>query len=287
MTNNNKSKRYYWIKIKTDFLNSDKVDFLISQDGGNGFAYVVLYQCLCMKAINTSGLLCSKIGDIIVPLDFAKLKRDLKWFTLEQIQRAFELFSKLGLIYKDDETGLIAISDFNEIVGSETLQAIEKRQSRLKKNIQGIEEQGEEYTGGYTKEYTKYIKRLDIRDKILDTRYKSIDIRNNNNIINNSTNNLTNDKTDKTDKRILPNSILQTLLNSSYITEDEMTDYWEMLNEFCERSSYGDLKVKVDYFIRNLEENDLIQNKYLYLKKSLERAYNRKTPTLSDLSVGG
>lgn len=282
MTNNNKSKRYYWIKIKTDFLNSDKVDFLISQDGGNGFAYVVLYQCLCMKAINTSGLLCSKIGDIIVPLDFAKLKRDLKWFTLEQIQRAFELFSQLGLIYKDDDTGLIAISDFNEIVGTETYSAIEKRKQRQNK----IQEIDKRIDKGIENVYQEN------RDKILDNRYKSIDnryidTRISNNIINNSTNNLTKDKTDKTDKRILPNSILQTLLNSSYITEDECQDYWEMLKEFCERSNYGDLKVKIDYFIRNLEESDLIQNKYLYLKKSLERAYNRKTPTLSDLSVGG
>lgn len=48
-------KRYYWIKLKESFLNSDAVDFLMSQkDGAN---YVVLYQVLCLKTINTGGRL--------------------------------------------------------------------------------------------------------------------------------------------------------------------------------------------------------------------------------------
>ena len=48
-------KRYYWIKLKTSFMTSDAVDFLMGEkDGAN---YVVLYQMLCLKTINTGGKL--------------------------------------------------------------------------------------------------------------------------------------------------------------------------------------------------------------------------------------
>lgn len=39
-------KRYYWIKLKTDFFNSDEMDFLLSQK--DGCKYIVLYQMLCL-----------------------------------------------------------------------------------------------------------------------------------------------------------------------------------------------------------------------------------------------
>ena len=35
-------KRYYWIKLKDSFMNSEVVDFLMSQP--NGASYVVLYH---------------------------------------------------------------------------------------------------------------------------------------------------------------------------------------------------------------------------------------------------
>jgi hypothetical protein len=54
MNNANKKKRYHWFKLTEDFLSSEKVDYLVSQDSGNGFAYVMIYQCLCLLAINTS-----------------------------------------------------------------------------------------------------------------------------------------------------------------------------------------------------------------------------------------
>lgn len=47
-------------------MNSEVVDFLMSQP--NGASYVVLYQMLCLKTINTGGRLTCQIGDIIIPL---------------------------------------------------------------------------------------------------------------------------------------------------------------------------------------------------------------------------
>ena len=60
-------KRYYWIKLKDSFMSSDEIDYLMSQpDGAN---YVVLYQMLCLKTINTNGCLVSKIGEMLIPYD--------------------------------------------------------------------------------------------------------------------------------------------------------------------------------------------------------------------------
>ncbi len=43
-------------------MSSEMVDFLMSQpDGAN---YVVLYQMLCLKTINTGGRLTFQIGDM-------------------------------------------------------------------------------------------------------------------------------------------------------------------------------------------------------------------------------
>lgn len=42
-------------------MNSEVVDFLMSQP--NGASYVVLYQMLCLKTINTDGRLTCQIGD--------------------------------------------------------------------------------------------------------------------------------------------------------------------------------------------------------------------------------
>ena len=60
-------KRFYWIKLKESFITSDSVDFLMSQK--NGANYVVLYQMLCLKTINTNGEFARQIGEIIIPYD--------------------------------------------------------------------------------------------------------------------------------------------------------------------------------------------------------------------------
>ena len=40
-------KKFYWIKLKDDFMSGDTIDFLMGQK--NGAEYVVLYQMLCLK----------------------------------------------------------------------------------------------------------------------------------------------------------------------------------------------------------------------------------------------
>jgi len=125
--------RYYWIKIKDSFLTSQNVDFLMSQNEGAN--YVVLYQMLCLLAINTNGKLARMLGDIYVPFDIEKLKRDLKFFSIDTIRVGIELFLKLGLV-SHDENGALLIENFDNIVGSESKSAARVREHRERKALQ-------------------------------------------------------------------------------------------------------------------------------------------------------
>ena len=94
-------KRYYWIKLRETFMTSDAVDFLMGQP--NGANYVVLYQMLCLKTINTQGRLERKIGEVIIPYDEAKIQRDTKWFSIDTVRVALNLYKSLGHVYIDQD----------------------------------------------------------------------------------------------------------------------------------------------------------------------------------------
>lgn len=131
MTNENKKKRYYWIKLKDGFFDTDEIDFLLSQK--NGSDYVVLYQMLCLKTINTKGNLVRMVGEMLMKYDEEKIQRDCKYFTLDTVRISLSLYKKLGLVYEEAD-GTIQIVDFDNMVGSETQGAIEKREQRANKN---------------------------------------------------------------------------------------------------------------------------------------------------------
>ena len=129
-----KDKKFYWIKLRQSLLTSEKVDFLMSQK--NGAYYVVLYQCLCLKTINSAGELANKIGELIIPFDEQKIERECKWFDIDTIRVAMSLYKKLGLIY-EQENGILKIANFEDLVGSETYWAKQKRLQRDKKELIG------------------------------------------------------------------------------------------------------------------------------------------------------
>ena len=120
-------KRYYWMKLKESFMTSDTIDYFMSQpDGAN---YVVLYQMLCLKTINTDGRLSRQIGEIIIPFDVEKIQRDCKWFSIDTIRVALNLYRQVGLIYEDVD-GTLVMTDHENLVGSETDWADKKKRQR-------------------------------------------------------------------------------------------------------------------------------------------------------------
>lgn len=145
------NKRFYWIKLHSNFMISDSVDFLMSQK--NGAEYVVLYQKLCFMAINTGGELARTIGEIIMPYDAEKIQRDCKHFSLDTVIVALELYKKLGLIYEQGN-GILKIADYDKMVGSETRQAGIMRNKRQKIKEQEYAKIGNNVTKKLQKSYT-------------------------------------------------------------------------------------------------------------------------------------
>jgi len=120
-------KRFYWIKLKDSFMSSDEIDYLMSQpDGAN---YVVLYEMLCLKTINTGGCLVSQIGEMLIPYDAEKIQRECKWFSLATVRVALSVYKQIGLIFESPD-GTLAISNYSDIVGSETDYSAQKRLQR-------------------------------------------------------------------------------------------------------------------------------------------------------------
>jgi hypothetical protein len=140
----NRDGRFYWLKLKVNFMTSETVDFLMSQkDGAN---YVVLYQMLCLKTINTDGRLARQIGEIIIPFDEAKIQRDCKWFSIDTIRVGLELYKKLGLVLEDQD-GTLMIADHKNLIGSEGDSAERVRRFRNSRKPQELPE-GQAEQGG-------------------------------------------------------------------------------------------------------------------------------------------
>ena len=162
-------KKYYWIKLKTNFFDLPTIDWIMSQN--NGCEYIVLYQMLCLKTANTDGKLVSQIGEMLIPYDIEKIARDTKYFSNDTIRVALELFKSLGLIYVSDDNTM-TISNYDEMVGCESQWAEKKRLYRQKqKQIEG-QQQGQ-IEDNVRQEYRD--KRLEIRDKSIEYRDKSVE----------------------------------------------------------------------------------------------------------------
>ena len=227
-------QRYYWIKLTDHFLTSDTVDFLLSQK--NGANYVVLYQMLCLKSVNSNGLLARQIGEIIVPYDVEKIQRDCKHFDIDTVRVALELYKKLGLVYEQQD-GILQITDFDRLVGSQTISA-------EKKQIQIANRQSGKQGGTKVENFPPDIKIL--RDKEIDN--KEIDIKD----IKEKDINV--EKESPTDKPSSPapkhkygqyKNVL--LTEKEYNTLIGMTDGKEAIDFYSEYRAYKGYTAKSDY----------------------------------------
>ena len=120
-------KRYYWIKLKENFMNSDLVDHIMEQP--HGAEYILIYQMLCMKSINSNGRLELQLDGRRIPFTIDKLRRDFRWFNEKRIREALSIL-KEGHLIDIEADGTIVINNFNELAGCETDYAVQKRMQR-------------------------------------------------------------------------------------------------------------------------------------------------------------
>ena len=121
-------KRYYWIKLRTDFFDLPTIDWLMEQE--DGCNYVVLYQKLCLMTANQGGALVRRIGEMIIPYEPKKIAEITK-FSISTVRVALELYKRLGLIYINGD-GIMILDGVDTMVGSESANAGAQRQRRLR-----------------------------------------------------------------------------------------------------------------------------------------------------------
>ncbi|MGP1361082.1 MAG: phage replisome organizer N-terminal domain-containing protein [Candidatus Fimenecus sp.] len=221
-------KKYYWLKLRTDFLDGDTIDFLMSQK--NGSEYVVLYLMLVAMTINTKGKLAKQIGEILIPYDVNKIQRETKFFNVDTIRVAFELYQKLGLIYEDNDQ-ILCITHYDDMVGKSSNWAEQKARQRLKQaeqkalknNNGGDKEVDKEVDIVHLNVHPEYksIRVKDIRDKeCYNQEYQSSVCKKKDRILKENKVNIKNIQTDKTDNIILNN------INK----EDFTTDFYDTID---------------------------------------------------------
>ena len=71
-----------------------------------------------------------QLGEMIIPYEIEKIQRDCKWFSIDTVRIALELYKKLGLIFENND-GILAISDFDRLIGSQTYGAEKKQLQRV------------------------------------------------------------------------------------------------------------------------------------------------------------
>ena len=158
-------KRFYWMKLKESFMTSDTIDYFMSQpDGAN---YVVLYQMLCLKTINTDGRLSRQIGEVVIKYDIPKIQRDLKWFSADTIRVALNLYKSFGLVYEDIDDVLV-LADHNNLVGCETDWGEKKRRQRNSPALQSGDNVPTDVPTTVPTEIENRDRDKEIRDKSLD-----------------------------------------------------------------------------------------------------------------------
>ena len=158
-------KRFYWMKLKESFMTSDTIDYFMSQpDGAN---YVVLYQMLCLKTINTDGRLSRQIGEVVIKYDIPKIQRDLKWFSADTIRVALNLYKSFGLVYEDID-GVLVLADYNNLVGCETDWGEKKRRQRNSPALQSGDNVPTDVPTTVPTEIENRDRDKEIRDKSLD-----------------------------------------------------------------------------------------------------------------------
>lgn len=132
-------KRYYWLKLKENFFEEDTIEWLEEQP--NGKEYCLFYLKLCLKSLKTEGMLVRNVGNMMIPYDPESLAK-LTNSSADTVKVAMDLFHKIGLIQIMDG-GEIYLSQLNELVGSETESAIQKRLQRAKEdNVQKLSGKG-------------------------------------------------------------------------------------------------------------------------------------------------
>lgn len=121
-----KNKRWYFIKLSEDFLESDPIEWLLTRN--EGAMYFSLYIQLCKIALNTNGKLVRVLYDGEIPYTPQDLAYKVR-MSLSTVKVGVDMLIQAGLLQWIDST-ILYITHFEMLVGSESDSARRMRKQR-------------------------------------------------------------------------------------------------------------------------------------------------------------
>ena len=166
-------KRYYWLKLKEDFFQDEAIEWLEEQE--NGKEYCLFYLKLCLKSLKDDGKLIRTVGNLLIPYSTEKLAEATRT-KADTVMVAMQLLQRIGLVEILDD-GAIKMLKLQDMVGSESTAAIRKRRSRENKKLDSVT-LSQLCPSDVPQKVT-----TEIRDKSIENRDKSKEIRESNLIV--------------------------------------------------------------------------------------------------------
>ena len=122
-------------RIQTEVVPGDIVQagILISNsEVGMGSVSVkpLIYRLVCTNGMVADvGVGKRHVGRMLIPYDAEKIQRECKWFPLSTVRLALTVYKQIGLIFENPD-GTLSISDYQNMIGSETDWAAKNRRIR-------------------------------------------------------------------------------------------------------------------------------------------------------------
>ena len=128
----NRSKKFYWIKLDKDFFKRHDVRVIESME--NGKDYILFYLKMLLESTSHEGYL--RFNEII-PYD-EKMLSVVTNTNIDIVRNAVKIFQSLKMMeILDDQT--IYMNELHKMLGSETQWAKEKRELRSKGSVELLE----------------------------------------------------------------------------------------------------------------------------------------------------
>ena len=121
--------KYYYLKLKENFFDSDEIKILENME--NGYLYSNILLKLYLKALKNNGKL---IFNDFIPYN-VKMLATITGHNIDIVEKAINIFKSMGLIEILDN-GTIYMLDIQKMIGSISSEGIRKAEYREKIKIE-------------------------------------------------------------------------------------------------------------------------------------------------------
>lgn len=136
------SRKYYYLKLKENFFESEELVILESQEDGMEYSLILLKMYL--RSLKGEGKLMFRNLIPYTPETLAMVLRH----DVEMVKKAIDIFEGLGLIEKLDG-GAIFMTDIQNFIGESSTEADRKRayRARIEREMEAQGQSGRHGTG--------------------------------------------------------------------------------------------------------------------------------------------